>query len=210
MARSRGSAKGAPASKAKRRKKAKVKQPDCEAIATSTGKRCTNPAKIGSTFCGTHSGKAGAPSKFTDDVRNAILEWTALGGFKTTVCKAAGISPVTLASWLERGELAREQGKDADEFAEFSAAYEKAEADGELRLLARLQKQSGEGSTRATLEILKRRYRERWGDKVQAEISGAGGGPIETSSVDPAKLPVDKRRELVKLLREAQKEPENN
>jgi len=36
---------------------------------------------------------------------------------------------------------------------------------------------------RASLEILKRRFPSRWGDKIQSEHTGAGGGPISIRSI---------------------------
>lgn len=201
MARRRGSAKGAAAKR--KRKSATPRRPRCEAR-TKAGKRCTNPAKEGATVCGTHGGKAGAPSKFNPATCAKILQATRQANFRSVICRAANVHPTTLENWLERGELAVEQGKTDDEYGEFFEEYERAEAEAEMLLVARLQRASQEGDVRANLELLRRRYRERWGDRVQAEHSGPGGGPIETqSSIDVDKLPLDKRRQLLALLDEA-------
>lgn len=192
--------------RAKPKKRKARKRPRCKGK-TQAGKRCTNPAKKGSTYCGSHSGKSGQPTKFTPETQAKILQGTQLANFKTTVCKGAGITEVSLATWLDQGKADIDAGAET-EFSEFFRAYTQAEAEGEERLVAHLQAAAQKGSVRALLELLKRRYRERWGDnvKVEAEVTGAGGAPLN-SSIDPEKLTVDQRIELAALLRQATPDP---
>lgn len=200
MASAKGRAKGAAAKK-KRKRASRAKQPKC-AGTTTTGKPCRNKAKAGDKYCSIHAGPRRA-SKFDDPaVREKVLAFIRSANYKVEAARAAGIDRTTLASWLERGEADIEAGVDSA-YSAFSLAYDQAEAEAEAILVGRLQKNSSEGDTRATLELLKRRFRERWGDRVTAEVTG----DVAASEVrELSKLTVAEREMLLDLEQKMQDE----
>ena len=119
--------------------------------------------------------------------------------FKSQICKQVRISEATLYNWIERAELEREQG--GGEFLDFLEEFEAAEAEGESILISRLQTASQEGDTKATLELLRRRYRDRWGDHAPPEAppKKTASGPPESQS-DPERLTVQERLKYAELL----------
>ena len=85
------------------------------------------------------------------------------GCFVSTACKQAGVSRGAYYDWRRKGQEAREQHK-TNIYTEFLDAVEMADADIEVALVSQI---SREGNWRAKLEILKRRFPERWGDRKQ-------------------------------------------
>jgi transposase len=48
------------------------------------------------------------PSKFTEEVRRAVIDALAVGASRRTAATIAGVSPSQVTRWLARGEHARE------------------------------------------------------------------------------------------------------
>jgi Transposase len=115
---------------------------------------------------GTRKKRGGRPSRYSPEMRKAICEVLRVGVTRACAARHAGVSDDTLRAWMER-------------HAEFAEAVEKAEADCEARMTARLYQEATRegGDWRAALAWLKCRRPAEWGDKV--EVAGADGGPIE-------------------------------
>lgn len=119
-----------------------------------------------------------------------------------TVAATLGIHRDTFYEWRRRGKVAAEM-RIRDEiiphrerlYLQFSDAVEKALADGEVRDLATITKASRDtdrrpGQWTAAAWRLERRFPDRWGRRDRMEISGPGGGPIQTmqAQIDVARM----------------------
>jgi hypothetical protein len=118
----------------------------------------------------------------TDATREKIIGYLRIGSDVTIAALAAGIHRDTFYGWCERGRAGEEP------FATFLDQVEEARALHEVMLaghvyaacrgddkLARNWKQN--------IEVLARRYPERWRLRDRTEVTGPGGGPIEHSPV---------------------------
>lgn len=121
------------------------------------------------------------PTKLDAERQERILAAIRAGSYAEPACRAAGISESTYYRWLQRGE-AEEQGI----YADFVRAVRRAEAEAEVQAVEFVQLHMPK-DWRAAITFLERRYPSRWRRQTSSEISGPGGGPIETrgkSSVD--------------------------
>lgn len=119
----------------------------------------------------------------------------------------AGIDRVTIYRWLDAENM------DGPVYARFRNALARAEAwyiQRELRVVrgaARIPNaKTGQVDWRASAWLLERRFQSDFGAKVTQEISGPGGGPIQTEVKDLTDAEVSERlREAVEVLRETGK-----
>ena len=127
----------------------------------------------------------GRPTKLTSEVQARLVQAIEAGNYYEAACGYAGITYTTFRNWMIKGENAK-SGK----YHEFFDAITRAEAVAEVRMVAQWQQHMPE-DYRAIRDFLERRFPERWGrkDKVQQEISGPDGGPIQW--VDLVKLAND-------------------
>lgn len=132
------------------------------------------------------AGKAGRPSKLTEDVKRRLLDAIRAGNYYETACQFAGISYQTFRNWMERGEQAK-----TGQYFEFFEAVTRAEAEAEARMVALWQAQIPQ-DWRAARDFLARRYPERWAGRERIEHTGEGGGPIEVD--------FDPREELLRRI----------
>lgn len=121
--------------------------------------------------------------KFTPERREKIIAATQEGNFKSTAAALVGIDRTTLNAWLKEGKEDHEAGKRTVK-AEFYLDMIQAEALGEHMLIKDVK-------AKKPLEILKRRYRDKWGDSKKVEHSGPDGGPIEHSGGFTVNLNMD-------------------
>jgi transposase len=117
----------------------------------------------------------GRPSKLTPEVVKRLTEAIRDGNYYEAACGYAGITYTTFRNWMIKGENAK-SGK----YREFFEAIMQAECEAEVRMVAQWQQHMPE-DYRAIRDFLERRFPDRWGrkDKVQQEISGPDGGPIQ-------------------------------
>jgi transposase len=117
------------------------------------------------------STKGGRPSKRTPEREEKIIEALRAGNTKRAAAAAGGVGASTLFAWIA-------------EFPEFKDAIERAEADAERAMVARVRDAAESGIWTAAAWWLERRRpgdfarREKVESKV--ELSGPDGGPIET------------------------------
>ena len=87
---------------------------------------------------------------------------------------------ISLTTSTDRRQHITQEFKKQDILFEFFDAITRAETVAEVRMVAQWQQHMPE-DYRAIRDFLERRFPERWGrkDKVQQEISGPDGGPIQ-------------------------------
>lgn len=117
-------------------------------------------------------------SKFTPETVEVIVEAVRKGNYFTTASRLAGITVSTLYRWLNQGEAAIEDGNYDDPHAVFYTAIHEAEAEAESGLVATIV-DFAEVDYRAGLEILSRRFPDKWSTRSRHELTGEGGGPVE-------------------------------
>ena len=103
-------------------------------------------------------GKAGRPSKFTEDRKKRIIEATRVGSSRTIASAYAGIPLRTLQAWMSRGR--RDEDQDS-EYAQFVRDVDLAEAQGAIKALALIQSAAMNGSWQAAAWLLERRHNYR-------------------------------------------------
>jgi len=82
--------------------------------------------------------KTGRQSKLTPDVHAAVVNAVHLGVPVVSAGESAGIAKPTLLEWIARGQ-ARHQRPSTKRFADFADVIEKAQAEDEVRRIARLE-----------------------------------------------------------------------
>ena len=108
------------------------------------------------------------PTVRTPEARAAVLAVLRLGHFREVAAQKAGISGSVLSRWIQDDEGLR-------------AEVEAAEADEEIRLLAKVR-QGARDDPRLALSLLERRFRARWSPRAPAAAgkddgaAGDGGG----------------------------------
>jgi hypothetical protein len=121
----------------------------------------------------------GRPSKLTIEIKKKLIQAIKAGNYYEAACAYAGIDYSTFRKWLQKGETAK-----SGEFFEFFEAIKKAESTAEAQMVAQWQK-AMPLDWRAIATFMERRYPERWGrkEKIQQEISGRDGNPIEITNL---------------------------
>ena len=111
----------------------------------------------------------GRPTKLTKDVQKQICDAIRLGATYKLAAQYGGISYVTFNTWMADGEAA-----DDGDFLEFFNAVKKAESDGALKWLRKIEASANTGNWTAAAWKLERRYPNDYGRQVH-EISGKDG-----------------------------------
>lgn len=132
----------------------------------------------------------GRPTKLTPQTTERIVQAIKAGNYAEPACRSAGISPSSYYRWLERGEHEPD-----GIYHDFAAAIRQAEADAEVHAVALLRR-AMPNDWRAALAYLERRYPNRWRRHTTTELSGPGGGPIQTETVDLSRLSTDELEQL--------------
>jgi len=102
----------------------------------------------------------GPPSKLEDKrIRGIIIDYISQANYPGVAAKAAGISPMTLKRWLKWGK----EGKDKL-YYDFWCDVRSAEAVAEINRVKQILKHE-KTDWRAGMEILSRRFPERWSKK---------------------------------------------
>lgn len=130
--------------------------------------------------------KQGRKLLLNEEMIAKIVEATQWGNYATTICDYVGISTVSLANWLRKGEeLSEKEGDelDADERLFVKLFYEMRKARGlsEMRAVEKIRK-AGEQDWKAAAWFLERTATARWGKVDRHELTGAEGGAIEVSA----------------------------
>ena len=117
------------------------------------------------------------PRKFTPERAARVLQAISAGNHKAVAARLAGVHPETVGNWLKEGEKAK-----SGQLFEFFEGFTRAEAEAEARAVVAWQRAMPD-DWRASRDFLARRFPERWADKTRHELTGAGGGPIQTETL---------------------------
>ena len=121
---------------------------------------------------------AGRPTKLTPEAQAAIVKAIDIGATRKDAAEAAGVDYRTFLNWLERGEKA---GRGI--YFQFFQAVTTAEAQVRINFTAVIAKAANGGDWRASVEYLKRRDKQHWGDNVDVTT---GGGPVKLTWMEDA------------------------
>ena len=95
-------------------------------------------------------------SKYTPETVQKILNALRAGNYLTTAARYAGVNVKTVQRWMEM-------------YPEFALDVEQADASGEIRNIAIIQK-AAERSWQAAAWLNERKYPERWGRVDRVEV----------------------------------------
>lgn len=131
------------------------------------------------------------PTKLTPELQQRIEQALRIGSTYELAAQYGGISYNCFNEWRKRGleELMRVEDNSrasirAEElpFVEFYEATQKAESEGAMGWLAKIEKAANDGNWQAAAWKLERRYPKDYGRTVVSnEHTGANGGAIKLS-----------------------------
>jgi hypothetical protein len=117
-------------------------------------------------------------NKLTAEVQERVCELITQGDHPHVAAGASGVTPRTFLTWMQRGKadgerMERGEGSEtiySQFFVAVTLASHKAESD--MREMVRRGDDRGVsfGRSRATLELMKRRFPQRWADRIVKEI----------------------------------------
>jgi transposase len=129
-------------------------------------------------------GSPGRKSMMTDARVQVIVDALKGGNTRRAAAAYAGVHLDTFYEWLKKPS--------------FSEIVTNAEAAAEVRAVAIVIQAAQRGDPRAAQWWLERRRRADYGVQVGVEVSGPGGGPIETADV--AALSPDEKKRLRQVI----------
>jgi transposase len=130
----------------------------------------------------------GRPTLLNQKTTKMLIDLIAAGIGQDEAADAAGVGRSTFLGWCARGRAERTRLAEDPKakpratekpFVDLLEAIEKAKAQDEARRVIRLNKNAEDPKNwRIDLEILERRYPQRWSKTNRTEISGPDGGPV--------------------------------
>ncbi len=111
--------------------------------------------------------------KFTPELRAVIIDAVSAGNYFTTAASVAGIHINTLYRWLSEGEADEDS-----QYHEFYLDMQTAEAEAEVSIVS-VVRSAANSDYRAGLELLSRRFPDRWSSRNRTELTGEHGAPVE-------------------------------
>jgi hypothetical protein len=108
----------------------------------------------------------------TDEIQQRICAALAGNQFMATAAALVGISTKTVYGWLKKG------AEGDPRYVGFVAEVEKAIAQGQGRLVQKIDAAAQQGSTADAKWLLERRYANEWGKKDRVEVGGDPSQPI--------------------------------
>jgi hypothetical protein len=115
--------------------------------------------------------RRGRPSKLTPKVQERIVSVIRAGNYAYVAAEYAGIGQSTFYRWLELG-AEQKSGR----YREFREAVKRAEAEGEVRAVAIIQKHMMT-NWQAAMTYLERKFPQRWARRMDVT---SGGRPFDT------------------------------
>lgn len=128
----------------------------------------------------------GRPSVFDQERAARLISAVRGGNYLSTAAQFAGISYSTLRRWI----LKADDPDAPEEYRIFREEIEKAQADGEVAALAKINKAASEGAWQAAAWYLERSRPESWGrrDTNRIELIGGTDAKGETKNVGGIQL----------------------
>lgn len=117
----------------------------------------------------------GRPSKFTPEIRKALIEAIIAGLTYTHACQIVGIDYVTFTLWRTKGS--KLESADEEGYFDFFNALTRAETNASTVMMAHIRKAATD-DWRAAAWWLERRYPKEYGKQI-VEHTGEDGGPIK-------------------------------
>jgi transposase len=122
----------------------------------------------------------GRPSKLSEDAIAQIESLIRAGATVEVAAQAAGVSRGTIYRWLKQGEKAR-AGTIARRLRD---RVERARAESETVLVARIAQAAGKGSWQAAAWLLERRFPERWMKPTERPLPEAPAAAAADDNLD--------------------------
>lgn len=138
------------------------------------------------------TGRGGRPPKLTPDAIAQIEALIRAGATVDVAAQAAGVSRSSIYSWLAQGETAR-AGSPARDLRD---RIERARAESETVLVARIGQAASKGSWQAAAWLLERRWPERWMKPTERPLSDVAAA---AASDDDRELDQDPFADVVDL-----------
>lgn len=149
--------------------------------------------------------KVGAPTKFTPEIAENIIQSIRMGNYVDVAALCAGIQRDRLKEWLYKGANGHRTYK------QFTQDIQQAIAESEQRDLTLIDMAAMQGFWQAAAWKLERKFPNRWGKVQKIEMTGAEGGPIETTTkMDLGKLNLDQLRQLREIVSTALETTQSN
>jgi hypothetical protein len=117
--------------------------------------------------------RRGPKSKLTAERADRIVARIREGHFNCVAAAAGGISEKTFYRWLEWGNP--EHPEYHPRYGRFLKRVTEATAESEIEILRKI---NAKGTARDLLELLARRFPDRWSPRHRLEHSGPGGKPV--------------------------------
>ena len=103
-------------------------------------------------------------SKFTPEVRKAVIDHIRAGNHITTAVRAAGIEYGTFQKWMAIGEFRSLEKHPTPEFVQFAEEVRRAEAECEAEIVDKIRT-AALTDPELGLKFLARRHPERWSER---------------------------------------------
>lgn len=118
--------------------------------------------------------RLGRPRKLTPELRETIVSAVRDGNYAKVACQSVNIDKSSFYNWMRIGEEQAqldesERNPDLADYLEFFYSIREAEANAEIDIVSEVRK-SVPKDPRTGLEILGRKYPERWGKKPDIAI----------------------------------------
>jgi hypothetical protein len=148
----------------------------------------------------------------------SIVDLIRAGMRPSMAAQAAGIAKSTISGWIKRGseeqwriENGEEPNKLEKPYLEFVQSMMKAEAEAQAGLVVAWFREARQGDWKAAQAFLAKRWPDEWSDSstVKLEVTGAGGGPIQSEMRHSLKEDEEKKRAVLEALVEAGDLPPN-
>ena len=141
-------------------------------------------------------------TKLTPELQKKLIKYIQGGSYIVVACRAVGIAEKTFYEWIKKGE------KGIEPYSKLSKSIRQAQAIGELKIFSEIRSQV-KNDWRAGMEILARKYPQRWGKKDKLEVKSKK--TVLTKQIiefrkEEKKLTEDERKQLVEFTMKAEKE----
>jgi hypothetical protein len=139
----------------------------------------------------------GRPTILTPELKGQIVDLVSLGNYPLIAARACGVADATFYQWLARGRNREEGGSNKakergsrvksisvdghhhpDIFVQLVEEIEKAEGFVEAKTVGRLVV-AAQNDPKWSMNLLERRFPQRWRQHVTTEMVGPDGGPIQ-------------------------------
>jgi hypothetical protein len=109
----------------------------------------------------------GRPTKLTAEIQAGIVKAVSIGATMESSAESNGVDYETFRQWMKKGE---HNGR----YHAFRVAILLARSAAMVRYTSVIAKAAGDGDWRASLEFLKRRDPEHWGDNQKMDVKIRG------------------------------------